>query len=160
SADLGAVRKLLAVSRAGRFRTVVLLSHARARTLFVAPAQLAAAGARRHGVLPADRRAERHPGGGAGWPLLGPGRQGVLVARAVAALFLVGVGADLFLSRLPGVAPLVRLGERVASLDAGVRTGVVFRSRPYAAHALLHARGAGLRLHQARPPQGIAGIPR
>src|SRR5262249_1761692 len=114
SADLGSIRKLRWEPPARRFRAVVLLPYPRAGTLPVASAELAPAGARRDGVFAADWRAERHPGGGAGGALLGPGGQGVLPARAVVALLLGRVGADPILFGLPGVAALVGLGQRVA----------------------------------------------
>ena len=160
SADLGAVLELHGEPGARRPRPVVLLPHAGARALPLAPAELAAAGARGHGLLAADRHPERHPRRGARRPLLGPGGQGVLAARPVAALVLGRPGADPVLLGLPGVAAVVGLGHGVAPAHAGLRAGLVLRRRAHAADALLHARGAGLGVHQARPPQGPAGVPR
>src|SRR5262249_31418648 len=138
-ADLGAIRELRRELGAWRFRPIVLLPHAGVRPLSLAPAELAHAGARRHGVLAPDRHPERHPRRGAGGRLLGPGRQDLRPARALGAVVLDRPGADPVLLGLSAVAALVRVRYAIAYSHAGLRTRLVFRRRPHAAHSLLDA---------------------
>src|SRR5262249_37564623 len=79
---------------ARRSRSIVLLPYAGLRALSLAPAELAAAGIRGARILLVDRHSERGPGGRAGGRVLGPRRQGVLPARAFAAVVLGRSGAD------------------------------------------------------------------
>ena len=126
SAALGAVLELHGEPRAGDFgqsfyyRTPVL------RAVPLAAAELAAAGAGRHGLLAPDRHPERHPRRGAGRPLLGQGGQGVRAARALAALVLGRPRADPVLLRLPGVAAVVGLGHRLHLLMPAFALGWYF----------------------------------
>ena len=76
-----------------------------------APAELAAAGARRDGLLAADRHPQRHHGGGARRRLLGRVRQDVHAARSVAALVLGRPGADPVVLGLSRVAAVVGIGH-------------------------------------------------
>ena len=169
-ADIDAVRERFGLDRplwvqywsfmvsvaAGRLRPVVLLPHAGPRALFLAPAELAAPGAGCHGLLAPDRHPEWHPRRRAGRPLLGQGGKDLLALGPLAPLVLGRPRADPLLLRLPGVAAVVGLRHRLAPAHAGLRARLVLRRRAYAAHALLHARGAGLGVHQARPSQGPA----
>ena len=72
--------------------------------------------------------------------------------------FWVGLVLILFFSVYLGWLPSSGSGTRAAPAHAGLRARLVLRRRAHAAHALLHARGAGLGVHQARPPQGPAGV--
>src|SRR5262249_18362008 len=118
---------------------------------------LAAPGDGGHGLLPSDRHPERHPRGSAGRPLLGQRRQGVRVARALAALVLGRPSADLVLLSVPRVAAVVGLGHRRAPRHPRLRTRLVFRPRPHAPHA--RPSGAALRAPAHISPARITGLP-
>src|SRR4029450_9011602 len=144
-----------------RSRPVLLLSHAGAGAVFPAPAELPAPGGSGHGLVAADRHPERHLGRRARRRVLGQRRQGLLVAGPVVAAVLGRLGTDPVLLGLPRLAALLRLRQRGAPADACLHARLVLRRRPHAAHALLHAGRAGLRIHQAgaaeRPAEG-AGV--
>ena len=81
-----------------RSRPVLLLSHAGAGAIPRAPAELAAAGAGGHGVLAADRRAERNSGSGPGRPFLGSGGKVFSLLGLSLPSFWVGLVLILFFS--------------------------------------------------------------
>ena len=73
--------------------------------------------------------------------------------------FWVGLVLILFFSVYLGWLPSSGSGTAAAPADAGLHARLVFRRRAHAADAILHARGAGLRIHQAGAAQGPAGGP-